>query len=250
MIRSIPKTSIAFVSRIIFLFCVLMVCKTSAQEISGKQLLEKAIHYHDPKGNWDHFQGTLSVGMSSPNGTERLSEITIDLINQYFKLTTVKNDRTVEHIVSNGKSIFSLDSRKEFTEEEVKTFSLTAARAQFMSNYYTYLYGLPMKLKDPGTVISSVVNRKDFLGKEYLVLIVKYEEGIGTDSWYFYFDPKTYALKIYQFYHDETKNDGEYILLSDEESFHGIKIPKVRNWYMNKDGSYLATDTLKKVTDL
>jgi hypothetical protein len=38
--------------------------------------------------------------------------------------------------------------------------------------------------------------------------------------------------------------------LSDEESFHGIKIPKVRAWYMNKDGSYLATDTLKKVTDL
>jgi hypothetical protein len=49
-------------------------------------------------------------------------EITIDLINQYFKLTTVKNDRTVEHIVS--KSIFSLDSRKEFTEEEVKTLVL------------------------------------------------------------------------------------------------------------------------------
>jgi hypothetical protein len=35
------------------------------------------------------------------------------------------------------------------------------------------------------------------------------------------------------------------ILLTDEESFHGIKIPKVRAWYMNKDGSYLATDTLK-----
>jgi hypothetical protein len=73
-----------------------------------------------------------------------------------------------------------------------------------MQNYYTYLYGLPMKLKDPGTIISSVVNRKDFLGKEYL-LKVKYEESIGTDSWYFYFEPKTYAFKIYQFYHDETK---------------------------------------------
>jgi hypothetical protein len=71
-----------------------------------------------------------------PNGTERLSEITIDLINQYFKLTTVKNDRTVEHIVS--KSIFSLDSRKEFTEEEVKTFSLTAARAQFKTTIPIY----------------------------------------------------------------------------------------------------------------
>jgi hypothetical protein len=82
----------------LYFYSVFNVLQDFRQEISGKQLLEKAIHYHDPKGNWDHFQGKLSVGMNMPNGTERLSEITIDLINQYFKLTTVKNDRTVEHI--------------------------------------------------------------------------------------------------------------------------------------------------------
>jgi hypothetical protein len=40
MILSIPKTSIAFVSRIIFLFCF-NVLQDFRQEISGKQLLEK-----------------------------------------------------------------------------------------------------------------------------------------------------------------------------------------------------------------
>jgi hypothetical protein len=35
----------------------------------------------------------------------------------------------------------------------------------------------------------------------------------------------------------------------DEESFHGIKIPKVRAWYMNKDGSYLDR-YLEKITNL
>jgi hypothetical protein len=38
-------------------------------------------------GNWVNFPE-----MNMPNGTEIASEITIDLINQYFKLTTVKND--------------------------------------------------------------------------------------------------------------------------------------------------------------
>jgi hypothetical protein len=52
---------------------------------------------------------------------------------------------------------------ERFTEEEVKTFSLTAARAQFMQNYYTYtVYPWNLKTRD---VISSVVNRKNFLGK-------------------------------------------------------------------------------------
>jgi hypothetical protein len=176
------KRSNAFCSITLFLFCFLTFYNASAQEISGQELLGKAIHYHDQKGNWDNFKGKLSVVMEMPNGNERISEISIDLTNQYFKLSTVKNDKTVEYVVNNGKSIFSLDGKKEFTEEEVKTFNLTEARAQFMQNYYTYLYGLPMKLKDPGTIINSAVERKNFLGKEYLVLKVKYEEGIGSDS--------------------------------------------------------------------
>jgi hypothetical protein len=61
-----------------------------------------------------------------------------------------------------------------------------------MRNYYT-LYGLPMKLTDPETIIDPVVVKKEFMGKEYLVL--KYEEGIGKDSWYFYFDPKPMRWK-------------------------------------------------------
>jgi hypothetical protein len=39
-----------------------------------------------------------------------------------------------------------------------------------MRNYYTFLYGLPMKLADPGTIIDPVVVKKEFMGKEYLVL--------------------------------------------------------------------------------
>ena len=42
------------------------------------------------------------------------------------------------------------------------------------------------------------------------------------------------------------KNDGEYILLSDLETINGIKIPKKRDWYYNKDEKYLGTDMLKK----
>ena len=67
---------------------------------------------------------------------------------------------------------------------------------------------------------------------------------MGKDTWYFYFDPSTFALEVYQFYHDESKNDGEYILLSGEETVQGIKIPKTRAWYTNQANEYLGTDVL------
>jgi hypothetical protein len=85
------------------------------------------------------------------------------------------------------------------------------------------------------------VERKTFKGKTYLVLKATYKKEVGKDTWYFYFNPKTYAMEVYQFFHEESKNDGEYILLTgEEETINGVKMPKKRAWYMNKDNKYLG----------
>ena len=224
--------------------------QTFAQELSGSELLKKAIAYHDPSDRWSQFKGQLAIEMVSPDGSQRLSEVTINLPERYFKLTSARNNTAVTHIVLKDSASFELNDKTTFTAEDSKKYSLTETRAKFMKNYYTYLYGLPMKLSDAGTIVNPVVTRKEFMGKEYLVLQVKYDEGIGKDVWYFYFDPKTYAMEIYQFYHDEAKNDGEYILLTEEETSLGIKFPKIRAWYQNTDKKFLATDKLTKVSEL
>jgi hypothetical protein len=36
----------------------------------------------------------------------------------------------------------------------------------------------------------------------------------------------------------------KFILLSEEAAVNGIKTPKVRAWYYNKDDKYLGTDSL------
>ena len=83
-----------------------------------------------------------------------------------------------------------------------------------------------------------------------MVLKATYDKEVGSDTSYFYFDPKTYAMEVYQFYHDESKNDGEYILLSEIIEVNGMKIPKIRAWYYNKNDEYLATDTLVKANTI
>lgn len=220
------------------------------QNLTGKQLLEKAIAYHDPNNSWSSFRGKLEVTMSTPDGKERVSNITLNLPKEYFQLISVKDSITIQQTLTKGECDIMLNGSKTITEEEIKTYRLTCERTQTMKNYYTYLYGLPMKLKDPGTIVDSKTEKKTFKGKEYLVLKITYTKEVGEDIWYFYFDPKTYAMEIYQFFHDETKNDGEYILLTGEEEVSGIKMPKTRAWYYNKDGKYLATDVLIKGSSL
>ncbi|MGB5172237.1 DUF6503 family protein [Eudoraea sp.] len=228
---------------LIFLTCFSI---ARAQDITASELLDKSIEFHDPDHYWGEFQGTLSITMTYPDGRERLSDIIIDLPKQYFKLTSQNEGNTFEQSIDKGECVLMLNGDTNISDEDVKKYRLTCERTQVMKNYYQYLYGLPMKLKDKGTNLDNTVLTKTFKGKEYLVLRVTYDESVGDDIWYFYFDPDTFAMEVYQFYHDESKNDGEYILLSGIENISTIKMPKVRTWYYNKDDKLLGTDTLHK----
>lgn len=216
------------------------------KELTATQLLDKTIEYHDPSGNWETFKGKLFITMEIPERSNRDSEIHIDLAKEYFYVKAVRDTITTEYIMTKEECVIAFNGVKNPSEDILKKYRLSAKRGFFMKNYYTYLYGLPMKLKDPGTVLSEKVIRKKFKGKEYLVLKATYKQEVGKDIWYFYFDPTTYAMEIYQFFHDEAKNDGEYILLTGEETINGVKMPKNRVWYTNKEDKLLGTDTLKK----
>ncbi|NNF18276.1 MAG: hypothetical protein HKN61_00770 [Flavobacteriaceae bacterium] len=231
------------------LFAILFLMSLSqalGQSMSASELLDKAIDYHDPMGEWGNLQQKLFITMSYPDGRERLSEVTIDLPKEYFSLKSKTGENVSQYTLAKGDCSLMLNGSTDISEEEKKTHRLNCERAESMKNYYQYLYGLPMKLKDKGTQLSPTVATKEFKGKEYKVLKVTYDEAVGKDTWYFYFDPETYAMEVYQFFHDESKNDGEYILLSETENVGAIKMPKVREWYYNKDDKHLGTDTLTK----
>ena len=230
---------------LLLFLAVTLSLQSFSQQLTGTQLLDKAIQYHDPNGNWESFKGTLFITMETPNKQGRDSEINIDLPNQFFYVKAISGKNTTEYTVDKDKVKIVFNGKENPSAAILKENRLSTGRAKMYKNYYTYLYGLPMKLKDEGTIINDKVELKKFKEKDYLVLKATYKKEVGKDTWYFYFDPTTYAMEIYQFFHDETKNDGEYILLTEEETINGIKIPKRRAWYMNKDDKYLGTDILK-----
>ena len=215
-----------------------------SQDITGSELLSNTIKYHDPNNNWESFNGKLQITMEIPDKSSRESEININLPNEYFYSKAIKDNNTTEFILDKDDCKILYNGKSDFSEEIAKDNRLSCERATMYKNYYTYLYGLPMKLKDPGTIIQEKVTLKKFKGKEYLVLKVNYKEGVGKDVWYFYFNPKTYAMEVYQFFHEESKNDGEYILLTGLKNVEGIKMPKNRAWYTNKENKLLGTDII------
>ena len=119
----------------------------SGQTITANELLDKSIKYHDPDSKWDKFNGAFTVVMTTPNASIRTSNITINLPGEYFKVDAKRDSISTSYTIAkdncsmayNGKIVDSLEAAKK---------NMNCDRALLYKNYYTYLYGLPMKLED------------------------------------------------------------------------------------------------------
>ena len=234
-------------SFLFFLFTGLLVNAGYSQTTDARAVLGKSIRYHDPDGVWGTYRGSFVVVMETPGEAPRRSQITMDQPSDRFHLHVRRGVTEKTYEWNAGSCTLSYNGNTEFSEEVAAAHRLTCERAQMYRDYYSYLYGLPMKLRDPGTRITPKAEKRTFHGKPYWVIEVRYDPEVGKDLWYFYFNPETYALEAYQFYHDKAENDGEYILLEGEYELDGMRLPKARTWFTNKADKLLGTDTLKNL---
>ena len=229
------------------LFLLFFGLQTFAQTAEAESILARSITYHDPQGNWGSFNGSFLVELTTPGEDPRKSTIHMDQVESLFQLEMSQGDNTKVYALVGDLCELTFNGSTDFSEEIAKEHRLSCERARMYRDYYTYLYGLPMKLRDPGTQMTPVAEKRTFHGKSYWVIEVRYDPEVGKDLWYFYFNPETYAMEAYQFFHDKAENDGEYILLEGEHDLDGMRLPKVRTWYTNKADKLLGTDTLKNL---
>lgn len=229
--------------------CLLTFCCCKPKPKTENLLLQKTLEYHDPEGNWSKFKARFYLSSTDTTGKANSFELEMDNATGYFCHITRQDGKEVVKGISSGKAFYLLDKKKEISTEDRKKYSLTPEDLKWVHQFYGYLYGLPMKLTDPGTNLATTESEAALDGKVYRILQVNYNAAVGKDNWFFYLDPQTYAMQAYRFNHGEPKT-GEYILLEQELTVQQIKIPKVRKWYLNQNNKYLGTDTLLKAEPL
>ena len=218
------------------------------QNASPVEVISKSILYHDPDMQLIDSEVVMGFMETRPKGEDRKSTICFNIKKETFQMKNIRDGISINNQIDKGKVEILVDGKKEYSDDIMEKYRLNYERVVMMKNYYQYLWLMPMKLNDPGTIIDSEVKKVDFFGKELLQIKVSYSPEVGKDIWYFYFDPTTYAMKGYRFYHDESKNDGEYILLEDETVFKNVRLPQKRTWYTHKEDKLLGTDTLAELS--
>ena len=80
-------------------FFLLMAQMSVAQNLSGNELLEKSIQYHDPSDNWSTWKPEFTLKFDAKNRPARISTVEFNNKNNRFHLTVDQEGRTVERII-------------------------------------------------------------------------------------------------------------------------------------------------------
>lgn len=241
-----PKNNLPLLQITGFMMMVLLSC---CQAKPKSEFLQKTLAYHDPEGRWPQLRARLYLSSADTAGQEHTFEIELDNATGYFAHISQQDGKEAVKGMADGKEFYLLDRNPDINAADREKYDLTLKSLKWVHSFYPYLYGLPMKLTDEGVTVTEADQQEELGGKTYRVLQVNFDAEVGSDNWFFYLDPETHAMEAYRFNHGKPES-GEYILLEDELVVEGVRMPKVRKWYWNKDKAYIGTDTILKAEPL
>lgn len=216
--------------------------------LSANDVLTRSIAYHDPEGRWGRGTFEITEVAIPPSGPAHRNVLLFDNARSRFELRTSLEGRPVTLVVQDDQVLATrVDGKTDLSAEELERYRLKPVQVLSRRNRDLFLWGLPMKLRDPGTRLDPQVKETRFAGRAAYQLRVTYDAAVGRDTWYFFFDRGTCALVGHRYHHDEAARDGEYAVLSGEVSGAGLRLPRVRKWYANKDDQPIITHTLRSI---
>jgi hypothetical protein len=219
------------------------------EERSASELLACSIGYHDPNGSWRQGAFKITDISSRPDGSiGRRTVLRFDNREGRFNMESHIDGRVVTAAIKGSViETVRLDGNADISSGEIQRYQLAPAQILTRRNFFLYLIGLPMKLRDSGTSLDPKAKRTNFHGRSVNELRVTYDASVGSDTWYFYLDWETCALVGHRFYHNESAGDGEYTILSDEIVGQGLRLPRIRKWYKNQDSEWFITHTIQSI---
>ena len=214
---------------------------------AAEALLARSIAFHDAQGRWGSRVVLLTWNGTGADGEERsMVDISIFPDGRSFEMSGRYRGAALEYATDGATYSVRVDGANP--DEETRTrLALSRDGGMFWRDYYGYLAGLPMKLRDPGTRIDADPVPTEFIGREVQSIRVTYDAEVGGETWYFYFDPESAQLVGCRFYHDESANDGEYIVFEGVIEADGLRLPQSRRWYVNADDRFLGEDVIERL---
>ncbi|MEM6893358.1 MAG: DUF6503 family protein [Bacteroidota bacterium] len=224
-----------------FLFLLLLSTLCLGQEMSNMELVKKSIAYHDPNNEWHVFQGDFMIETNKGKILLKLNNAKgIAIWTEKLK----SGDSLTGGYLEKNSCLVQLNGEEITAKGELEGFLLDCKNIIDRTQYWIYMYGIPMKLMDNTVNFVGSPKLVKFLGETMWMIKVNYNLEQTQEYWQFYFSPENYALKATRFFHPALGKDSEYILYKAERSIGGLKLPTQHSWYMFDKKEFIGSENL------
>jgi hypothetical protein len=220
-------------------YCYAQDLKTN---LTGKEILERTIKYHDPNGLWDNYKGKLfEVTVFASNYVVK-ENIEIDKPNDFYLSTCFQDFGTLKRGIDKGKNIFSLNGKPDIPEDIKENWGISDdGIKQFREQHYGH-FGLPMVYKKSGMTIQDEVKIVDFDGRRCYAVTFIGKPDLIINSFYtgeqiLYIDMNNFSMRGLRWKMPETEG---VQIFEGEVDINGIKIVHVKCAF-DKDGNALGS---------
>ncbi|MDN5201018.1 DUF6503 family protein [Fulvivirgaceae bacterium BMA10] len=212
--------------------------------VTANDFINKSIAYHDPENHWSSYEVKVNNHIEMADTTLPRVERSIFLNNAkgIFSVNATIDGHDFNATVKPDTSYVTW-GKPDPTKQDSLRYGLDGSGAQRMYNYHRYLQGIPMVLKDEGTIVSDSIYTDYIEGKAHKVITVNYLPEGQHPTWQFYINEEDYAVTWAKFFRLTQQGDstGEYIKFKSPIVVNGIKRYRTFVWeYLN--GKPLATD--------
>lgn len=212
--------------------------------LDAEIVLDLAIAFHDPEGLWGSGTFAFTIEEIRPGRAPSRSRLELANGERRFELETETGGRRLVLRVDGDDVTVRSDGEPVIDAAVLESLDATASEVRQLRDRYLFIYGLPMKLRDPGTLLASVARRTTFRGRGALELRVSYEPDVGSDRWSFFVDPLDYSLLGGRVEHAVRTVDDETIVFDGLVEIDGLRLPRTRRRTASLDGGELGTETI------
>lgn len=214
----------------ILVFTAITLLITACSEaLTAKKIISNSIQFHDPNLKWTSLNQTLSFDSRFSFNDSVPEEMHLTFNNGSQEFTYNNLDRAV-------KLHYTPDTCYK------KTSNGDCNGYKWTYGFYPFIWGLPMKLEDPGVEPESSFKATTFNNLKVWEVQINYT----AENYWFYFDKTNYQLRGFKFIKNDNSKKGEIIVLNNLLEVNGIKFPKHRTW-LHLDSSLIGTNEVIKL---
>lgn len=221
--------------------------KTNATDCKNSvYILDQVKEKYDANQLWN--QSALAIHIQEPRvgNPQRHTKLSLKNSDDYFEMERFRQDGIVKRILTgNGESQIFLNGESDLSQAIIEQYRLNVERSIDHKKFYKLMYGLPMSLTEEIWKRIEPAQKSEFEGVDAYRVRIELKDEMISNYWTLIVGVETYELLAIEFNHPEVpEKEEELIKFEGEFEISGVKLPRIRNWYIKGTNEYLGTDII------